>query len=54
MPARGTRARVKFFNDGRPAEDAPTALEATAPVADDMFSFLIIKNLKNVYRKEKH
>ena len=23
--ARGTRARVKFFNDGRPAADAPAA-----------------------------
>lgn len=34
-PARGTRARVKFFNDGRPADDAEPATLLLLVLADD-------------------
>lgn len=41
IPARGTRARVKFFNDGRP----PALAVDTADGFDDMvFSFSTTKN----------
>lgn len=48
--ARGTRARVKFFNDGRPLADAPAALtppllvlaDETVVAFDDIFGILFL------------